>query len=218
MATSGVTTWSLTARDIIIAALQENAIIGLGRSPTSAEADACLLRLNALLQSLPASEHRLTTGTIAIAAEAQATALAPDIDTVLSARLVLNGGTERLMHKWGRDEYFRLPNKAQTGEPITYYEAKGLGGVTLHLWPVPSAGKTLKVDYLRRVETVTNLAQTVDFPQRHQEALYANLAMRCAGLFGVPVGQELALRAQRLEREMSDAERPDSYTFEADCA
>ncbi len=213
MTTSGVTAWSLTARDLITAALQENAIVGLGREPTSAEMTACLLRLNGMLKSwMPGAFHE-TTGTVTITGGDASGVLAAGIKRIINARLELTS-TERQLHEWNRDDYLSLPNKASVGDPTIFYQARQLAGITLYIWPVPATNKTLHIDYERVPETVTDLNQTVDFPEEYHEALYANLALRCAGLFGVEPGGELIARAQRLEREMLDAERPESYTFE----
>ncbi len=217
MPTSGVTAWSLTARDIITAALQENAIVGLGRTPTAAESAACLVRLNGMLKSwLPGSYHE-TTGTVTVTGGDASGTLAAGIRRIITARLELTS-TERQLGEWNRDQYLSLPNKAAVGDPTIFYQSRQLAGVTLYVWPVPSANKTLHIDYERVPETVTDLSETVDFPERYQEALYANLAMRCSGIFGVALNPELVARAQRLEREMLDSERPDSYIFEAACA
>jgi hypothetical protein len=116
-----------------------------------------------------------------------------------------------------RARYYELPNPAQTGTPLGYYVSGQLAGDTMYVWPVPTEDTTLYADYVRVPETVTDASETVDVPQRYQEALYANLAVRCAGMFNVEPGAELVMRAQRLEREMLDAERPASYFFEADC-
>ena len=214
MPTSGVTAWSLTARDIITAALQENAIVGLGRTPTATEAEACMVRLNGMLKSWPAYGLHETTGTITIPANDASGTLAAGIKRITSARLQLSATNERHLGEWNRDDYLILPNKTASGDPTIFYQARQLAGITLYVWPVPTAIKTLHIDYERVPETVTSLSETVDFPQEYQECLYANLALRCAGLFGVEPGGELIARAQRLERAMLDAERPESYKFE----
>lgn len=218
MTTSGITEWALTARDIVQTALEDNAIIAIGEEPEAAELEACIRRLNAMLKSWARGMHLEETGTIAVPANTASGTLAPGIETILSARLVVSATYERQLFKWARDNYLQLPNKAQSGEPTMYYEARGLGGVTIYLWPVPTTTKTLAISYIRVPETVTDASQTIDFPERYQEALYANLALRCTGVFGKEPKPELIARAGRLERDMLDSERPDSYYFEPECA
>lgn len=218
MTTSGITDWSLTARDLCTAALQEGGIIGLGRSMTSAELDACLLRLNGMLKSWLPSGHLEATATVTVPAGSASGTLDTGMGEILSVRLLTGTNTYRPLFEMDRAHYYELPRPAQAGTPLGYYVSGQLAGDTMYLWPVPTVDTTLAVDYVRLPETVTDAGQTVDVPERYQEAIYANLALRCAGMFGVEPGPELIARAQRLEREMLDAERPRSYFFERDCA
>lgn len=214
MPTSGTTAWSLTARDIITAALEENNVIPLGRDPKAKELDACILRLNGLLKSWAVGMHQEALADVAVVADAASVALDAEVESILSLRLVTSATSERPLVRIPRDRYLELPNKAQSGTPTMFYESQATDGVTIYLWPVPTTDTTLKANYLRKPETVTNASETVDFPQRWQEALFTNLAMRCAGIFGIQPGPELITRAQRLEREMLDADRPESYFME----
>lgn len=213
MTTSGITTWSMTALAIITAALQENAIIPLGESPDAAEGEACLVRLNAILKSWQVGLDRQAEATVTVPALSASGTLLSDVETVLSVRLVQSATNERTLGRWERDDYFMLPNKAAQGTPTVFYAAEQTEACTLYLWPVPSTETTLKIDYIRKAETVTALSQTVDFPQKYQEALYSMLAVRCAGLFGAQPSPELVARSERLRREAEDAERPASYSM-----
>ena len=130
MPTSGVTAWSLTARDIITAALQENAIVGLGRTPTASEAEACMVRLNGMLKSWPAYGLHETTGTITLPANDASGTLAAGIKRITSARLALTGGTQRQLGEWNRDDYLILPNKTASGDPTIFYQARQLAGIS----------------------------------------------------------------------------------------
>lgn len=213
MTTSGVVDWPLTARDIITTALQECAILPLGETPEADEASACLVRLNALLKSWQVGLQLQTEDDLAVTAGAAATALPDEVETILSVRLVQSATNQRSLARWERDDYFSLPNKASQGTPSVFYVDQHRDTATLYLWPVPSANSALKIDFLRKPETVTNLSQTVDLPQKYQEAFYAMLAVRCAGIFGVQPGPELVARADTLRRQAEDAERPASYTM-----
>lgn len=213
MATSGTTAWSLTARDIINTALMENAIISPDEQPTADEARVCLIRLNALLKSWHVGLYLEEERTQVITAGSKSVVLDGDIETVVGARLVQSATNERPLARWERDDYLSLPNKASRGTPSVFYASEGAEQTTLYVWPVPVGSITLKLDCLRKPETITDLGQTVDFPQRYQEALYAVLAVRCAGIFGAQPSQELVVRSERLRIEVEDAERPSAYTF-----
>ncbi len=217
MTTSGTAAWSLTARDIITAALQENGIVGLGETPTAEESDVCLLRLNAILKSWPVGLHLQSQATVSFTAGVSTVTLAAGVERVAGARLVNSATNHRTLYQWERDEYMSLPNKVSSGPPSIFYAAQTNDGVTLTVWPVPTATTSVIIDYLRKPETVTSLNETVDFPERYTEALYAMLAVRCAGIFAAPLTPELVARAERLRREAEDAERPDAYYLGQDC-
>lgn len=215
MTTSGITAWNLTARQIITEALSENGIIGIEGEPTASEAEKCLIRLNGLVKSWCIGLHLETTGTITITGGEASGTIDAAIKEVRSARVVESATYERQIIRWERDEYFAIPNKANIGRPVAFYPDSQRDAVVLYVWPVPATDTNISVEYQRYPETVTDLNETVDIPQNHLEALYANLAVRCAGIFGVQPSQELYARAQMLERMMMDEERPASYFMEA---
>lgn len=209
--TSGETEWCLTARDIIREALFENSIIAIGEEPTAEEAERCLVRLNALLKSWRVGRHLEKTGTITIPAGERVGTIDDQINEVMSARVIETVDYERQLARWTRDEYFRLPNKNTQGSPTCFYADAQRERIELYVWPVPLIDTQFKVDFLRLPETITNLNQVVDFPQEYQEALYTNLAVRIAGVFGEQPSQELYMRATEFKRLMEDRERPASY-------
>jgi hypothetical protein len=221
MTTSAVTAWSLTARDHITQALRENAILSSGEDPSADELSDCQVRLNALLKSwgtkAPALWQEAST-TATITANVASVALAAGVQDVIAARVVVSATNHRQLTRWDREDYQVLPNKIATGSPSVYYLSQSIGVATLYVWPVPTANTTLSIDFVRVPETVTDASQTVDFPEEYQEALYANLAVRCAGLFGQQPAAELVMRAQRLEMELLDAGRPGAYYLRAACA
>lgn len=217
MTTSGVTAFGMTARDLVTAALDENAILPLGEVPTAEELGKCIIRLNAMLKSwqLGGVSWKQETVTVPTVAATASVALPAYVRGVNGVRFVEGATYERQMQRFERDEYYRLPNKASAGKSTAYYVQRDRDGLTLFVWPVPATVSSLKVDIDRAMDTVTEADQTVDMPEELHETVYANLAVRCAGLFGRPVTEELAVRAARLEREMVDSYRPASYYMEA---
>lgn len=214
MTTSGVTAWSLTARDIVTAALDENAIMRLGAVPTDIEMQKCILRLNGMLKSWAAkgvTMWREQNVTVTVTALDDGADLAAGITDVIDARLVVSSTLDRPLSKWERSEYDDVPNKAQRGTPIAYYVSHEATGARLTVWPVPVTDATIIIDTARTTETVTDANETLDIPEMWQETVYANLALRCAGLFDRTPGDELVSRARMLEQQLFDYDRPASY-------
>lgn len=219
MPVSGVTAWSLTANDIVKAALGELATIEIGTDPDAEESEACLLRLNGMLKSWQQRGVTLMREASVDVVTTPATAavtLPAGVRTIASARLIYSATRERQLFQWTRSQYLSLPNKTAAGDPTIYYLDRARDAAILNLWPVSATAKTIRLDYDRIVNTVTAGAETIDIREELHETVYANLAVRCAGVFGQTAPEELQRRAAMLEALMFDAERPDSYVFETD--
>jgi hypothetical protein len=221
MTTSGVTAWSLTALDIVKAAMGELATIEPGTEPDAEEFEDCVLRLNGMLKSWQLQGVSLMREATDTFTTTPATALVDfgdvtDVRSIISVRLVESATNERQLWPWSRHDYFAIPNKAATGSPTAYFFQRERDELKLYLWPVSATAKDIIVDYDRIVETVTANGQTLDIREELHETVYSNLAVRIAGIFGQTPGPELVERARILETQMFDAERPDSYRFETD--
>lgn len=219
MTTSGVYAWSLTGNDIVKAALNELGVLNIGSDPDAEESEACLLRLNGMLKSWAmqgVSLYREATGTVDVPGGQASGALSSDIRSISSARVIVSATQHRPLYPMARSDYQNMPNKATVGTPSSYYLSRARGGPELFLWPVSATDITVAIDYDRTPETITAGTETLDIREELQETIYANLAVRCAGVFGETPNPELVMRAQRLETLMLDAERPDFYRFQAE--
>lgn len=213
------TTWTLTANEIIIMALGELGVIAPGVEPDAEEEKDCLRRLNALLNSWQlrgVNLFRESSGTISVPGGSASGTLDSDIRSISSARLIVSATQERTLHPIDRTRYLQLPNKASVGKPTMYYFSRQASGVEMFLWPVSATDIEIKIDYQRGADTITNGDNPIDVPQDWQEAIYTNLAVRCAPMFGsaATLTPELVERARELERMVLDSDRPDSYYFE----
>jgi hypothetical protein len=224
MSTSGVTAWSLTARDIVTQAMIELGALASGQEPEAAELNDCLVRLNGMLKSWQgkANLFREATGEVEIPAGSASGVLPAGIRDISSVRQVMSATYERQLAPWQRSQYLSLPNKAASGNPTAYYLSRQAGGSVMHVWPVPANDITLKIDYSRVAETVTDASQTLDIMEEWQEAVYLGLAARIAGMFGTiridpNTVMDVKQRAEQLYQQLLDSDRPDSYFFEADC-
>ncbi len=220
MTTSGTTVFSLTAREIVQVALEDNGIISLGQEPTESEMTACIRRFNAMLKTWQSRGVLWKQPTIdqVITADVATATLPADVRGVNAARYVESATNERQMIRFERDEYKRLPNKAASGVSTVYYVDRAKDALILSVWPVPTANATLRLDIDQKMDTITNASETVDVPEEWTEALYSNLARRIAKIFGAPLDPELIAQAQQTEREMFDNYRPASYYMGPDYA
>jgi hypothetical protein len=218
MATSGVTGFSRTARDIVTRAMRKAKILGSGGVPTAKELANGIEIINEYLKSLQmrgVALWRETNATVTIVANEVSGLLPPYIREVTSARLVVTATNERPLGKLVRQEYQDIPNKATQGTPSCYYVARQRDQVTLYVWPVPVATQSIKIDYDRECEIITDGSQNVDIPNEYIGTLVAVLSLKMADEFGSDISQLLVSEASSLEAAMLDADRPDSYFMEA---
>lgn len=142
------------------------------------------------------------------------TTAAPRPLKILSIRRK-NGTNETPMFMLAREEYFDLPNKASSGNPVQFYYDPQRGTGKVYVWPSPSTvDDVLRYSYLDELEVISANTDTSDFPQEWMEYLVYNLAVRIAPLYGVPVPTEVlqvAIQSKELLEgwDMDDA----SVTF-----
>lgn len=218
MPTSGTINSTMTAQQLVTAAMEELGVISSGEQPTAEEGETGLARLNWMLKSWQADGVNLwreEEGEVEFLAGEQSVTLDPNVDDVLEARLVQSSTYERPLQRVEIGEYRAYPNKAQQGWPAVFYLNKQRSSTSLTLWPVPSEDVTIRYTYARIIEDVTDLQQEVDVPQEWLEAVWVNLAARLITIFGVTridptAAAEVKERAIILYDKMLTQDRPAS--------
>lgn len=217
MATSGVTAWSMTALDHVVAALEDARIIGSGVTPSAEEMETGIRCLNGLLKSWSIKGNLFRNAEIEVETEAAEPliTLPDDVRDVAQVRHVHSATNERLLFPWTRAQYFSMPNRTTSGNPSIYYLDRQRDAAVLYLWPVPATAQTLKIDYSRIAQTITDANEALDIPQEWHETVWKNLAVECAESFGATLSPRYMAKAEQLYQQFLDSDRPDSYFFEA---
>lgn len=218
MATSGVISGTMTARDICLTAATDLGVYSAGETLSADDGQAMMTRLTWMLKSWQADGVNLwreAEDTAVFAASEKSVTLNPRCLDVLEARLVQANSFLRPLQRWEMGEYRQLPNPDQPGMPSAFYLQKGAGSVAMTLWPVPFQEVSVRYTYSRVIEDVTDLSETIDIPQEWMETVWTNLAARCVTLFGVTrldpgTVQVVAQRAATLEQKLMDFDRPAS--------
>lgn len=213
-------TFSMTARELITKAMQDRKIIGLGVTPKDKEIAYGKQALNLMFKSWAARGLTLWTdedGAATVAAGNPVVALDPRPIDVNEVNLAVSATYERPLTRWEKGDYATMPNKLQAGEPLIYTPVYTADGMSLKVWPVPTADRTLTYSYSRVIEDVDQLSDPVDVPQMWLEAVAKVLATKLTVFGGDP--NHLAMikgEADVLERQMFDHDRPASYHIGAD--
>lgn len=218
MTTSGITTGTLIASEIVANAMKKLGVLSSGENPEGSELEDGLSELNWMLKSFAARGLNLwreTEGSAVFAPGVATVVLTPYCLDVTEARLVQSSTFERPLQRWENGQYRQIPNKAQPGYPTAFYPNKQVDSIAMTLWPVPTVSSTVLYTYARITEDVTDGAQTVDIPQEWLEAIQLGLAARLIPLFGVArlapdTAQDVRRRAQALEQLLLDQDRPAS--------
>jgi len=89
-----------------------------------------------------------------------------------------------------REDYFNLPNKTSTGEPVQSYFSRQETSGDMYIWPAPSTAETaINFSYERPIQVISLASQTLDIPEYWYEAFIYGLANRLIPKFGCTVAR-----------------------------
>jgi hypothetical protein len=212
MSTSGTVSFNLTALEII-----EKAFGRLGKNSEGMSLSAKMYEdgrssLNLLLKSnLGTMEHLFTKTerSVTLVTDTSAYILTPKPGRVLSVRLRFTSGdniTDIPLTELSRADYYDLPLRAgSSSTPNSWYYDPQTSAGTLYLWPPPSAasitaGYSLQLTYLRRIEDMVGTADDLDMPQEWMDPVIWLLADDLETEY--PVGDaRLAMKIEAKARE-----------------
>lgn len=185
MAVSGSYDFTMTANEIIAAMFNKLGVGSEGEALTARHYEDGRRVLNLLVKRWEAAEHLWTEseGSITLIADQASYALATLFSVkpmrVLSVRrMATSSSTETPLTEMSRQEYFDMPNKAQSSTPNSFYYDPQRATGTLYLWPPANTAiagaQTLNVTYLRRMADFDGASDEADMPQEWLDALIWN--------------------------------------------
>lgn len=217
MTTSGTTTGTMTAQEVVQAALEELGVLSAGETAEGTELDVGIRSLNWMLKSFTArgvNQWRKATTTITFPANTRTVTLPPVIEEVTYAAVQTTGSYSRPLTRYEAGQYPQIASSSR-GTPVGYYIDRQRDAVRLTLWPIPAQDTLLIIDVLRVIDDITDPTQTLDVPSKWLETVYIALAARLASVMGVTrtdsaTANMLAQRAQVFEQMLLDDDRPAS--------
>jgi len=211
MATSGVSTWSLTRDSIINGALRKLGVLAEGSSANAAQLLTGTEALNALLKTLTTKGMPLwaikeyTFSTVAATASynignSQTLATPMPLKVIQAYRIESSGAVNVPLEVKNHYDYNLLPVNASSGEPVDlFYQPFSTYGV-IKLWPTPvDATTTITIIYQRPFEDMVSGTDDLDFPSYWTEAIIYNLAWRLAPEYGASKDERGAIKAEAKE-------------------
>jgi len=214
MATSGVTTLSLTRDQLVTAAIRKLGVVAQGQTPDSEAitngAQALNLRIAQFrkrgLHLWKRREYSFspTAGVASYSiGTGQALSTAYPLHIIQAYKTILNGTTKIPMEVISDWNYNRLPSGINTGAPIQLtYQPKVAQG-TIKLWPTPdaasSANTTITVIYFAPVEVFTTGVETLDMPEEWYLPVVYYTALDLAPEWGIPLPDRQLLSKEAKE-------------------
>jgi hypothetical protein len=219
MATSGTTTFNMSARQLITSSLQRINMLAEHETPSPEMASRAMRELNLMLKDWQKYENlwRLTEGSASLVSATASYSLTPIPHRIISARYRDANGIDLPMDEMSREEYFDMPNKAATGIPTQYYVDYQRNAVTLYTWPVLATAttETIRYTYQRKFEDIDALDNDIDVKSEHLMTVDFNLASTladCYGRSGDHINRIIA-RAQILLNALQDDDRESFIQF-----
>jgi hypothetical protein len=209
MSVSGVTSFTMTAYQIIERAFNILGVGSEGEALTARMYEDGLQMLNMLIKAWGAQEHLWTRTErmlvpIANQAAYDLSASGKPMRVEAVRRRYANVDTPLL--PLARQDYFDMPNKTLSASVPTsfYYDPQQATGV-LYLWPAPSAtfvaSQTLTYTCLRRMSDMLSANDEVDLPQEWLKPIVWNLANDLETQYPVNDGRI----AVKIERQANDS-------------
>jgi hypothetical protein len=218
MTTSGVTTSSLTAREVVESACELIGVKDEGLSLGETDAAVGLKHLNWMLKGWQATGGKLwltSDFTYTWPAATASVSLDPGYLRLENAFIRVSG-VDRPLTLYSNSDYAALSNKSSAGTPVAYNVNRTVSTLQVRLWPVPAVNTALYADGVRIIEDVTNLNQALDVPQEWTECVFYGLAKRLRHIFpGVnpQLADEVAAEADRLFASLSSFGEEDGSLF-----
>ncbi len=201
MATSGVTTFSMTGDQIVNAAMRKISVLGDGQSPSATQLANGTQALNVMLKTFMSKGMPLwaiVEYSMALTATrtytfgiGQTINISAPLKVMQVIRENTNDDSQVPLNLRTHYDYNLLSSSSSTGVPTTYwYEPLNQTG-KMHIWPTPDTdsitNSTLKIVYQRPFDDMVAGANTLDFPPVWQEAVIYGLAWRLCGEYGIPL-------------------------------
>lgn len=211
MTVSNVTSFNMTADQLVSAALRKLAVLGDGQVASDTQLSTGREALNVMIKAFQTKGMPLwaiTESSVPLTATRVYPLSFAPLKVLQAIRMDSSDGSTVLLEPRTHYDYNLLSNSLTTGQPTTYwYEPLNQAG-TLHIWPTPdtytTANQQIKLVYQRTFYDLTSGTDTLDFPQYWMEAVIYGLAHRLSPEYGIPL-QDRQMQAQEAALFLEEA-------------
>lgn len=199
-----------TARDLIILALKQTGVLGVGQAPSAEDINDCFAILNMMLKAWAVSRYAVYhLVDIEIPGDGTASrTIGPTGQIVTGRPYRIESAYVRLNPTLpqpvdipvgilqAKEDYNRISVKKIVSFPSAVFLDTGYPNATLYMWPVPTSQYTVFLSVLAELQTFTNLSDTINLPGVYEMALLYNLCMRIAPMFGITTPEDVKALAK----------------------
>ena len=219
MASSGVTTFTLTVQELIDLSLIDIGALPVGETPTAAEMSDAIRRLNLLLRSLENDGVHLwkvDTQTVSATASDYTYDLAAGTNKLLHAYISYND-VDTPLNLLTQVQYDEISNKDATGVPTDVCVLYNSDPPSILLYPVPDASYTITYRRTRQADSFTAAAETLDVSDNALPMVQKGLAYWLANSYNRPIEERALLQQEFLTEKIvylsQNTERRGTETF-----
>lgn len=201
----------MTPNDLILLALKQANVLGVGQSASAEDIDDCFMLLNMMLAQWQRRRYAVwTLKTLTVPCDgSQSYSIGPGGDLNTARPNKVESAFVRMMNTTApnqvdypleiiraREDYDRIYLKSMQSFPqyLFYDSAYPLGN--LFAWPIPDAQFELHVTLMEQLQTFATPYDDFEMPPEYQEAIMYNLALRIYPMYGLQVNEAVAALAK----------------------
>ncbi len=196
MASSGVTTFTLTVQEMIDLSLVDLDVLPIGESPTAAETADAIKRLNLLLRSLENDGIHLwkvDSQTIDTTASDGAYDLATGTNKLLHAYITDSSNNDTPLNILTIDQYDSIVDKTVEGVPTDVCVVYNSDPPNILLYPLPDAVYTITYRRTKQCDSVTAGTETFDVSDTALPMIHRGLVSALATSYKIPIDERMIL-------------------------
>lgn len=202
-----------TVLDIISSALRKIRVLGAGETPSSEDAEDCMIALNEMLDTwgseigplhvFSTDTHTLTagTGSYTIGLNGDINTTRPIDVNVLGSFTRDSGGTDYYFNRrLSQQEYNQIADKTPGNSyPYAMFYDPTYERGTIYIYPTPSSGLTLHLLSAKPFTAYNDIYTVFSLPPGYKQAVIYNLAVEIAEDFGKAASPAVVRKAMMLK-------------------
>lgn len=200
----------MTPNDLIILALKQANVLGVGQSASAEDIDDCFALLNMMLAQWQRRRYAVWTLThiSKVADGSQSYTIGPGQTFDITRPSKIESAFVRQLNTApnfvdypleiirAREDYDKIFLKTLASFPEYLYYDSAFPSGNLYAWPVPDSKYEIHISVMQQLQSFATPYDNFQMPPEYQEAIMYNLALRIYPMYGLPVNDAVAALAK----------------------